>query len=214
MQLLKWWFFLCCFFICLFKHSKFRTMETDSQNRWQYLLSHPLCGWAREACSGGENVPHLAPKIDFIYENWLCGCCRRLYFLRLPFCWQSWGCDNCRAGCNVVSEYAALLQVLQLSLDFSLVNCPLQRGRGGALWMLVAQLLFCQKPVIHLFLGCEPRLHSSLPHTGYKDIVSFCGAAQTWVLQKCCLICFWFEVSSRVIVERKATAIMGVDSKG
>lgn len=44
-------------------------METDSQNRWQYLLSHPLCGWAREACSGGENVPHLAPKIDFIYEN-------------------------------------------------------------------------------------------------------------------------------------------------
>lgn len=87
-------------------------------------------------------------------------------------------------------------------------------GGGGALWMLVAQLLFCQKPVIHLFLGCEPRLHSSLPHTGYKDIVSFCGAAQTWVLQKCCLICFWFEVLSRVIVERKATAIMGVDSKG
>lgn len=193
-------------------------------NAGQWKLTVRIDGniyWAIHCVGGlgklvvGGKCASSGPQNRFYIWKLIVGCCRRLYFLRLPFCWQSWGCDNCRAGCNVVSEYAALLQVLQLSLDFSLVNCPLQRGRGGgALWMLVAQLLFCQKPVIHLFLGCEPRLHSSLPHTGYKDIVSFCGAAQTWVLQKCCLICFWFEVSSRVIVERKATAIMGVDSKG
>lgn len=54
----------------------------------------------------------------------------------------------------------------------------------STLKVLVAQLLLCQRLVIHLFLGYKPRLHSTLPHTSYKDIVSFCGAAQSWVLQK------------------------------
>lgn len=109
-------------------------------NAGQWKLTVRIDGniyWAIHCVGGlgklvvGGKCASSGPQNRFYIWKLIVGCCRRLYFLRLPFCWQSWGCDNCRAGCNVVSEYAALLQVLQLSLDFSLVNCPLQRGRGG-----------------------------------------------------------------------------------
>lgn len=133
MQLLKWCFFFVFLFIFLFACSSI-------VNAGQWKLTVRIDGniyWAIHCVGGlgklvvGGKCASSGPQNRFYIWKLIVGCCRRLYFLRLPFCWQSWGCDNCRAGCNVVSEYAALLQVLQLSLDFSLVNCPLQRGRGG-----------------------------------------------------------------------------------
>lgn len=41
------------------------------------------------------------------------------------------------------------------------------------------------------------------PHTSYNDIVSFCGAAQSWVLQHCCLTCLWFEVTSSCVLRKE-----------
>lgn len=102
--------------------------------------------------------------------------------------------------CNFAWVFIALIGFLTSELPST--------AEKSTPWVLDAQLLLCQSLVIHLFLGCEPRLHSTLLHSGNKDIVSSCGAAQSWVLQKCCLICLWFEELSSLLSERKAVENM------
>lgn len=116
-------------------------------------------------------------------------------------------CDSCHLTHKVLSWAKELcnLTVAFIALIGSLASeLPIATAEKSTLKKL---LLLGQRLVIHLFLGCEPRLHSTLPHTSYKDIVSACGATQWWVLQKCFLICLCFEVSSSVFLERKATEI-------
>lgn len=105
-------------------------------------------------------------------------------------------CTNCKAWmCRLTKWYRGLKNrklgvrfyfiFLKHWVDFSLTNYRQKEHTHGT---LVAQRLLCQRMVIHLFLGREPRLHSTPPPPppSYKDIVSFCGAAE-WVLQKCLL---------------------------
>lgn len=100
--------------------------------------------------------------------------------------------------CHSILVFIALIGFLTSELPIT--------AEKSTLWILDAQFPLCQRLAIHLFLGCKPRLHSTLPHMSYKDnIVSSCATAQSWILQKCCLIFRWFEASS---FKRKTTEVM------
>lgn len=93
--------------------------------------------------------------------------------------------------------------VLLHRVDFSLANRQLQQKRAHMECVLHSGCSAKDRWSI-FFLGREPRLHSTLPlpHTSYKDTVSFRGAAQPRVLRKCRLICLWFEVSSLAVLSK------------
>lgn len=111
-------------------------------------------------------------------------------------------CDShlTREVVSWVKEYGLVFIALNVFLNSDSVII----AEKHTLIILDAQLLLCQGLVIHLFLGHEPRLYSTLPHTSYKDFVSFCGAAQSGVLQNCRLLCLRLEIpcSFRVLSRR------------
>lgn len=104
-----------------------------------------------------------------------------------------------------VKEHATLLKLFYGSLTAGLLVTA-EKTTLGIFFLMLRRCLARDWWSVFSWDAC-PGYTQLSPTLSYKDIVSTCGATQWWVLQKCCLICLCFEVSSSLFLERKATKI-------